>query len=85
MLQAVRTGPDGALLDPQGFMSFVRSNLQIMSGLPPHMVQAVNQGDTEELQRIFRCVPRLPTTLACQFCWSSVVADCGGHLPLGRS
>ena len=56
LAQVVRTGPDGALLDPQAFINFARSNLQVMRDLPPHLVQAVNQGDTETLQRLFRCV-----------------------------
>ena len=54
LLQVIRTGPDGALLDPQAFINFARSNLRVMSDLPAHLVQAVNQGDIDTLQRVFR-------------------------------
>lgn len=56
MVQVIRTGPDGALLDPQAFINFARSHPQVMRDLPPHLVQAVNQGDVEALQSVFRFV-----------------------------
>ena len=40
----------------QAFMELARQSPQLIGGLPEPMVQAINRNDTEELQRIFRCI-----------------------------
>ena len=37
-------------------MELARQSPQLIGGLPEPMVQAINRNDTEELQRIFRCI-----------------------------
>ena len=53
--KVMRSGPDGALADVDRFVRLARSNQALMSTLPPEMVHAISKGDTDGLQRMFRC------------------------------
>ena len=51
-------------------MELARQSPQLIGGLPEPMVQAINRNDTEELQRIFRCITcaGLPNDSAAGLC-----------------
>ena len=53
--KVMRSGPDGALADVGAFIQLAQSNQALLGTLPPEMVHAISKGDTEGLQRMFRC------------------------------
>ena len=55
-MQLMRSAPDGALLDAQGFMRLAQTNAALLAQMPPEMARAIRQGDAEGLQHIFRRV-----------------------------
>jgi hypothetical protein len=73
--QVLRSAPDGSLLDVNAFMDLACSSLQVMGSLPPPMVQAINQRDSEALQNIFRWAHERGLLVNCTSAFGTLCKD----------